>query len=1107
MTTEPSAVASTAPSVTHFSGISKEDKDNMEDEDSSDDEVDDGVDVTIGVDVDLHSEGLDIEAAVQDLAISTEQANVKAIVQGIEYLAIGDDNAGEDFTAALANVSSGEDSDDDAGSGTVPPRAKDSTEAPSAQPEHALGSIGPATEALVKIISLPKRPLRSIASSADATPPYSSEVSIPGDELGRLQKFGIDVSKISARTVNRRLFPHGLRKDIVEEFSPRFDPSASPALNNLNNHDVLQKIQCAYLEDYDLIVCRHLHNGEYCGYGVPLVELASHCFTLLGSLSVNNTTRHPHAVALLKHSASNKSNAQIDAIYADIIQVFPNVVLTNAELRALRPLANQRGPIKHIGKPVPGRKCSRCDYAWPDHIANKGFREHWHNHNVKCSHHGKTQVNVSRDSQAVEVQAFDRGLKRALYFAVRGGDSKVGSNSQKTGDLSILATELRRLMPAAADQGGRKLTKKAVGASEHIAPYEAAALCHLVSLPGKGERLLKWLQKAVVSRIEGLCEDVPQANLVIRKLLVKPRNGAKSLAERFNAPTCRHSRVAYASEEVRLLCFVLRCIAQKTYTLLPMGPESTVTTNGSYHLFLTNSQLEASAILQKLLTSSQEGCEDLTDAIHNILEQLYMPSNTLDMFQNRYISPVAAFVCLRAVHPDGGFITPELITPTTVRTQFDIRLFVMDFLDRQFSVYRKTVKSTVEADQGDLDVLKRGLRNPGKDWDQYCEDIIEEWTAEMKNTPCGFVREWIKSLSWIVRKTPTKAIVTWLDKDDKLSVRLLTHTVNIKQYHAAVQSTLQDCIAHVRAKVLFNITLPHSSLEVPSHDDQNEDARGYGLFAFSLDANDLGDSSVLLDSLSDLGTLCRWDDATNRISWDTAALSRWLVDVSLAWEYVYLLMHLLALPARGTEEEMWQHANGRESRRHLFFSSKLGTLVTKSNYNKSSALTGIYKTIIRVIPYEVAKVITILLRIVRPVEIAAILQLQCSTPAHKQEVTELYQTRIFVTLGQAWDSERMSLVLRTWFMRHLKVPFSMRLHRQFAQALQRKFLSYKGQNLLAEAANLAMGHTRQTGEMHYGRETEDLAVPVSLQEHFEVVGRDWIEWHGISTTQCTTAKK
>jgi hypothetical protein len=221
------------------------------------------------------------------------------------------------------------------------------------------------------------------------------------------------------------------------------------------------------------------------------------------------------------------------------------------------------------------------------------------------------------------------------------------------------------------------------------------------------------------------------------------------------------------------------------------------------------------------------------------------------------------------------------------------------------------------------------------------------------------------------------------------------------------------------------------------------------------------------------------------------------MDVSLAWEYVYILMHLLALPARGTEEELWQHANAPESGRHLFISPSLQTLVTKSNYNKTSSSTGIYKTIIRVIPHQVSEAITILLGMVRPIELVAILQFQCSTPAQAQNVTHLYQTRLFATMGLAWDSERMSLILRTWFMRHLGVPFSMRLHRQFAQALQRKFLSYKRPNPMAEVANMALGHTQRVAEMHYAIETEDLAVPRSLLERFEAVGRDWIEWHGV----------
>lgn len=45
---------------------------------------------------------------------------------------------------------------------------------------------------------------------------------------------------------------------------------------------------------------------------------------------------------------------------------------------------------------------------------------------------------------------------------------------------------------------------------------------------------------------------------------------------------------------------------------------------------------------------------------------------------------------------------------------------------------------------------------------------------------------------------------------------------------------------------------------------------------------------------------------------------------------------------------------------------------------------------------------------------------------------------------------------------------------------------------MAEAANMALGHTQRVTEMNYARETEDLIVPRSLLERFEAVGRDWI---------------
>lgn len=99
-------------------------------------------------------------------------------------------------------------------------------------------------------------------------------------------------------------------------------------------------LQHNHLENYDLILCWHLHDNEYCGYNVLLVKLTSHYFTLPGNLSVINYICHLYTVALLRYLVVNTINPQINAIHTDILQVFPNIILTDAELQVLWPLTN-----------------------------------------------------------------------------------------------------------------------------------------------------------------------------------------------------------------------------------------------------------------------------------------------------------------------------------------------------------------------------------------------------------------------------------------------------------------------------------------------------------------------------------------------------------------------------------------------------------------------------------------------------------------------------------------------------------------------------------------------------------------------------------------------
>ncbi|KAG9308156.1 hypothetical protein JVU11DRAFT_12460 [Chiua virens] len=702
------------------------------------------------------------------------------------------------------------------------------------------------------------------------------------------------------------------------------------------------------------------------------------------------------------------------------------------------------------------------------------------------------------------------------------------------------------------------------------------------------------------------------------------------IIERFNAPH-HNTQIAYASEEVRLLCFVFRCHLKGIcylYAEEKGKPDSKGPGTGSkfkaFRLPITKQLQKALKDLEAALRLSSESPPSQTsEALDNVLEALYLPNNTLDLFQDRYADPVAIFTTLRAIHKDGGFNAPELLTCLAVRIQFCIRLFILDFLNRGYTRFKKACqdnnreesdadtggqkdlglsdedagslsnrspcgsdlegsikgrrpkgsfdhddvknneeedselekedassmrgycedenssesdyldeedsdgdltkvvseddddddddKDTKPVEEANLDVaedmeillLTKGLKSTGQTWAKYVESIIREWCSELKPTPFGTIREWIRSLSRVVRNTPARANILWLSDSKKGdAVRVWNHTVYIDSYLAAVQKTLEECLTHLQEKVFLGLDVVLAGL--PAEDLQDEHTKGFSLFPLDLEA-DITQANEFLNRLcmaTQIG-LCQKDEETGDVVWNVTLLQTWLQDISRTWSSVYVLMHLLSPPARGTEEEMWQHSNSPESPRHLFYSQNLQTLVTKSNYNKTSSTASIYKAIIRVIPYKLALILATLLQIVRPVELAAVLQFQSGSPERALEVASLYQTRLFVSSGQTWTAEGMSQALHSWFKEKLEVPFSLRYHRQFAKALQRKYFSFQQNQVnsesaeLAWAANSAFGHNEETGEMHYARLRGSLGVPQSVQEKYEMVGVKWIEWHGL----------
>jgi hypothetical protein len=118
--------------------------------------------------------------------------------------------------------------------------------------------------------------------------------------------------------------------------------------------------------------------------------------------------------------------------------------------------------------------------------------------------------------------------------------------------------------------------------------------------------------------------------------------------------------------------------------------------DGAYCLTLTDAQISAVENLNALLEGHPYNSKDIFLAVDDLAVALYMPTNTIQMGSNIFVSPVVAFMCLRAVAEGGGFLPPKSITGNLVALQCDVRLCIF-FVVMKFWHQRMTTGG-LEAD-------------------------------------------------------------------------------------------------------------------------------------------------------------------------------------------------------------------------------------------------------------------------------------------------------------------------------------------------------------------------------------------------------------------------
>ena len=317
---------------------------------------------------------------------------------------------------------------------------------------------------------------------------------------------------------------------------------------------------------------------------------------------------------------------------------------------------------------------------------------------------------------------------------------------------------------------------------------------------------------------------------------------------------------------------------------------------------------------------------------------------------------------------------------------------------------------------------------------------------------------------------------------------------------------LDELETFVEEKVLFGISLASIGISCKLHDsmDSGDDTTpGYGPFSSpKAKTLDNPDSDKFCRALAKLGTDSPCRKVGKELVWDRTKSMKWEADIHCALQNLYVQMHSTGgLAGRGTEEAMTNWTNEEfGSRRHLRVLK--GTCGIDANYHKGALATGIYKNVFRLLPYRVARILFILLRVVRPVQLMALMKF--CVPAGKknvQKATALYGTRIFVSWNNAWTSTFLSSTLMAWFKNNLGFPMGLRMYRHFATALQRRYIRYlKHDNpeSIQKLADTQAGRTEKTGFAHYAVE-KNTSTPFPRMCDFEMVSAYWHEMCGYTT--------
>lgn len=373
--------------------------------------------------------------------------------------------------------------------------------------------------------------------------------------------------------------------------------------------------------------------------------------------------------------------------------------------------------------------------------------------------------------------------------------------------------------------------------------------------------------------------------------------------------------------------------------------------------------------------------------------------------------------------------------------------------------------------------------------------FCRQYLHEHQPTPFSVIRDWMHGFTHVVKNTIRPSTISW-------NGNVLTTPkgdIDFETYKLWIHSEVASLESLMEKQVLMGLfTLDDFDSHIASIEDKwDEKTLGHGII---IDEGNEGLDTVLSDcffkALYKAKKLGVSLDPQGVIRYDKRQAKRYLEFVDQAWELVIVLIHTAgqAGPGRGVEEGLYHLKNTKHTRRHLFYEKSLRTGGLNSNYHKGAIHSGAYKNIFRLLPYQLFRILWVLIQITRPLELTLLLEYVISEEKRTQ-VTHWYSERVFASGGNQWTSQRLSARLAKWFKYgKLGVEMGIRPYRHFSVAIQRKYLDYGVEEEkpkptdLIQASNLIFGHKKETADFNYAIEKGSGSTLANMKVAFLKVG-------------------